>query len=128
MPRRCSFPAIIGAAGSHPLSGARDSHTTAESAVLSLGFCRKALPVRKTTLLGCTLLLLSGSVAYAGTNYDEMIRDLIAVFNDMAATVEKAKDAAEAKPKLEESVAKFADLQKKFEEKKPSPEQEAKLK
>ena len=75
--------------------------------------------MRKTTLLGCILAFLAGSLAYAGANYDEMMREIITIFDDMAMTAEKAKDAAEAKPKLEESVAKFAELQNKFEAKKP---------
>ncbi len=72
-------------------------------------------------------MLLAVGAALAG-GADQTIRDIIGLFNDLAATLETSKNADEARPKLEKLVAKFNEIQKKLEANKPSQEEETKLK
>lgn len=79
-------------------------------------------------MLGCGLLLLGGAAALAGANHESAVKEMIAVFGEMATAIDQAKTVKEARPKLEKLAVRAAKAKKQLEDNKPSAEEEAKLK
>ena len=78
--------------------------------------------------LSCLALALTVTAVFAQDRPEDLVRQIIAVFNDMATTLEGAKSGKEVVPQMEKLVAKANTIQRQMVDAKVEGEAEAKLK